>query len=90
MKSVNEIADEYEGTTSWISIAFLYISVAVRSATAGASCYTTHRSVYSGGLAPKFARICSPIMGSISSSCCHQVAYRRLTYSVMQTVFHRD
>jgi hypothetical protein len=39
MKSVNEIADEYEGTTSWISIAFLYISAVVRFATAGASLY---------------------------------------------------
>ena len=50
MKSENEIADEYEGTTSWISIAFLYISVAVRSATAGGSLILLIRSVRSGGL----------------------------------------
>lgn len=56
MKSVNEIADEYEETTSWISIVFLYISVAVRSATVGASLVILLiRSVCSGGLTPKFA-----------------------------------
>lgn len=53
-----------KGTTSWISIAFLYISVAVRSATAGASLVILLiRSVCSGGLTPKLARICSPYYG---------------------------